>query len=92
VIKHFAHKGLEDFFLTGSTKGVQAKHAARLTLVLDLLNNAADPRQMAFVGSGLHQLKGDLQGHWSVRVSGNWRLTFRFEDGDAVVVNYLDYH
>ena len=92
MIKSFAHKGLEEFFLTGSTKGVQAKHAVKLALILDLLNYATEPMHMNFAGSCLHQLKGDMQGHWSVRVSGNWRLTFRFEDGDAYVVNYQDYH
>lgn len=92
MIVSFAHKGLEAFFLTGSTKGIQAKHAGKLELMLDLLNQAERPEQMNFAGSGLHPLKGDLQGHWSVKISGNWRLTFRFVDGDAHIVNYQDYH
>jgi proteic killer suppression protein len=92
VIKSFAHKGLEDFFLTGSTRGIQAKHAAKLEMILDLLDGAERPEQVEFHGSGLHRLKGDLKGHWSVKVSGNWRLTFRFDDGNAQIVNYQDYH
>jgi len=92
VIKSFAHKGLEDFFLTGTTKGIQAKHSAKLEWILDLLDMATRPEQMRFAGSDLHKLKGDLKNHWSVKVSGNWRLTFRFEGEDAYLVNYQDYH
>lgn len=92
MIKNFAHKGLEIFFLTGSTKGIQAKHAARLSGLLDRLDAASSARDMDFPGAALHPLKGDLKEHWSVKVSGNWRMTFRFEDGHAYVVNYQDYH
>jgi proteic killer suppression protein len=92
MIKSFAHKGLEDFFHKGTTKGIQAKHSARLRFILDLLDFAGAVEDMNFSGSGLHPLKGELKGHWSVRVSGNWRLTFRFEDGNAYVVDYQDYH
>jgi proteic killer suppression protein len=92
VIKSFVHKGLEDFFLTGSTRGIQVKHAVKLTLILDLLDVATLPGQMNFPGSGLHPLKGDLKEHWSVKVSGNWRITFRFEGEDVHLVNYIDYH
>ena len=87
MIKSFAHKGLEVFFFTGSTKGIQVKHSRRLSMILDLL--AAD---MDFPGSRLHMLKGNLAGVWSVTVSGNWRITFRFEDGNAYIVDYQDYH
>ena len=92
MIKSFAHKGLEEFFLTGTTKGIQAKHAAKLEWILDLLDMATRPEQMRFAGSDLHKLRGDLKNHWAVKVSGNWRLTFRFEGEDAYLVNYLDYH
>ena len=92
MIKSFAHKGLEEFFLTGTTRGIQAKHAAKLEWILDLLDAATRPEQMRFAGSDLHKLKGDLQNHWSVKVSGSWRLTFRFEGEDAYLVNYQDYH
>ena len=92
MIKSFDHKGLEAFFYEGTTKGIQAKHATRLQFILDLLDFAGIVEDMNFSGSGLHQLKGKLAGHWSVKVSGNWRLTFRFEDGNAYVVNYRDYH
>jgi len=92
MIKSFVHKGLEDFFYEGTTKGIQAKHAAKLRYILDLLNFADAVGDMNYSGSGLHQLKGKLKGLWSVKVSGNWRLTFRFEGGNAYVVDYQDYH
>ena len=90
MVKSFAHKGLEDFLYEGTTKGIQAKHADRLRYQLDRLNNAGAINDMDFPGYALHQLKGKLKGHWSVKVSGNWRLTFRFEGGDAHVVDYQD--
>lgn len=92
MIKSFDHKGLEDFFYDGATKGIQPKHAAKLRLRLDRLENAVTVQDMDAPGYGLHPLKGVLKGHWAVKVSGNWRLTFRFEDGNAYVVNYQDYH
>ena len=92
MIQSFVHKGLEDFFYEGATRGIQVKHAARLRYILDLLDFAGAVEDMNFSGSGLHRLKGKLKGLWSVKVSGNWRLTFRFEGGDADVVNYQDYH
>lgn len=92
MIKSFAHKGLEDFYYTGSMKGIQAKHAPKLARLLDRLDAAGEVRDMDGPGLGLHPLKGSLAGHWAVKVSGNWRLTFRFEDGHAYVVNYQDYH
>lgn len=92
MIKSFAHKGLEEFFLTRSTGGIQTKHADRLDFLLDRLDRAQTVQDMEYPGSGLHRLKGDKKKFWSVRVSGNWRVTFRFEDGDAHVVNYQDSH
>lgn len=92
MIKSFSHKGLEVFFRTGSTKGIQAKHADRLSRMLDRLDAAAEVRDMNAPGYDLHPLKGTLAGHWSVKVSGNWRMTFRMENGNAYIVNYQDYH
>lgn len=92
MIKGFKHKGLEKFFTTGSTKGVQAKHSAKLRIQLAMLNASTEIEDMDKPGWGLHQLKGQRSGIWSIKVSGNWRLTFRFEDGDAYIVNYEDYH
>lgn len=92
MIKGFQHKGLERFFLTGSKAGIQAKHAGRLRLILARLHAAATPEDMNLPGLFLHSLSGDRKRVWSVRVSGNWRVTFVFEAGDAHVVDYEDYH
>ena len=93
MIKRFRHKGLQRFFETGSKAGIQATHAARLRRQLAVLNHAATPEDMNLPGWGLHPLGHDLSDHWSVKVSGNWRLTFRFDDnGNAELVDYQDYH
>ena len=92
MIKSFRHKGLENFFYTGSKKGIRPEHADRLERILDRLNAANDIKDMNYPGSNLHQLTGDKVGQYSVKVSGNWRVFFEFENGDAYVVNYDDYH
>lgn len=92
MIKTFSHKGLQIFFETGSTSGIQAKHAARLQNILAFLNRAKEINDMGLPGFNLHPLKGGLKGLWAVKVSGNWRVIFRFENGHAYVVNYVDYH
>ena len=92
MIRSFAHKGLEKFFLKGTKSGIQAKHAPRLRLILGRLNASVAPEDMNLPGLALHQLTGDRSGVWSVKVSGNWRLTFRFVGEHAEVVNYEDYH
>lgn len=92
MIKSFKHKGLEKFFKTGSTAGIQAKHANKLNLQLTLLNQAKQPRDMDVPNWRLHPLRGDLKNHWSVTVNGNWRLTFTFDGENAEIVNYQDYH
>jgi proteic killer suppression protein len=92
MIRSFRHKGLERFFRTGSTSGIQTMHAKRLRLILAHLDQAVLIGDMNFPGSGLHPLKGDRKGTWSVTVQANWRITFRFESGDAEIVNYEDYH
>jgi toxin HigB-1 len=92
MILSFRHRGLKAFFEEGSKAGIQAAHAAKLGAMLRRLNEAADPRDMNLPGWGLYPLKGTLKGHWSVWVSGNWRLTFRFVGQDAELVDYQDYH
>jgi proteic killer suppression protein len=92
VIKSFVHKGLEAFFESGSKAGIQPAHVARLKRQLAHLNQAGTPRDMNVPGWKLHPLKGELAGHWAVWVSGNWRMTFKFDGADARVVDYQDYH
>jgi len=92
AIKRFRHKGLERFFATGSTVGIQAKHAERLRLILGRLNAATEPRDMNLPGLSLHELRGARKGVWAVKVSANWRVTFVFRARDADRVGYEDYH
>ena len=92
MIRSFRHKGLERFFLKGTKSGIQAKHASKLRLILGRLNASQSPKDMNLPGLYLHQLGGDRNGIWSVRVSGNWRITFRFNEGDVEIVDYEDYH
>jgi toxin HigB-1 len=92
VIRTFRHRGIEKFFRTGSKAGIQPKHQARLRILLTTLNLASTPTDMNRDGWDWHPLKGELKGHRSVSVSGNWRLAFTFEDEDAILVDYLDYH
>lgn len=92
MIKSFIHKGVEQFFKTGSTAGIQAVHAKRLRLILAQLNQAKSMNDMNIPTFRLHQLKGNRKGVWAVIVQASWRVTFRFVDGDAEIVNYEDYH
>jgi proteic killer suppression protein len=80
------------FFRTGSIAGIQAKHARRLRVQLVMLDSARKPEDMNAPGWRLHRLQANLQGHWSIAVSGNWRVTFRFQGEDAILVDYRDYH
>jgi len=92
VIKGFRHRGLEKFFEAGSKAGIQPKHADKLRLQLFALDNAKRPEDMNAPGWRLHRLAGHLKDHWAISVSGNWRLTFKFEGEDAILVDYQDYH
>jgi proteic killer suppression protein len=92
AIKNFKHKGIEKFFSTGSKAGIQPAHAKRLGLQLARLDQANKPDDMNVPGWRLHPLPATQPGHWSVWVNGNWRLTFTFDNGHAVLVDYQDYH
>ena len=92
MIKSFKHKGIEDFFYTGNKKGIRPERAGSLESILDRLNAADEVRDMNYPGSNLHKLTGDKKGQYAVKVSGNWRIFFKFVDGDAYVVDYDDYH
>jgi toxin HigB-1 len=92
VIRSFAHKGLRKFFETGSNAGIRPEHNKRLRLILGVLNAGERIQDMALSGLALHQLSGRLSGFWSVSVNGNWRVIFRFEDGEALNIDYVDYH
>ena len=92
MIKTFRHKGLQQYFATGSKAGIQPEHAQKLARQLKALNTVRRAEEMDIPGWRLHALSGELAGHWSIRVSGNWRITFTFVGQDAILVDYQDYH
>lgn len=92
MIKSIRHKGLKRFHASGSTAGIQAAHAKRLRMLLAALETAVDIDDLDIPGFGLHPLKGQQKGRWAIKVSGNWRLTFEFRDGNAYRIDYEDYH
>jgi proteic killer suppression protein len=92
VIKSFSHRGLKVLYEGGRAAKVSASHVAKLERILTALDRSTGPEGMDLPGFRLHRLKGALKGHYAVSVSGNWRVTFRFESGHAVDVDYLDYH
>ena len=92
MIQKFKHKGLRQLFTTGVSTGVNPKHVARLRKITALLETAETLEDVSLPGLGLHQLKGRRQETWAVNVSGNWRITFKIQNGDVFDVNYEDYH
>lgn len=92
MIKSWKHKGLRKFFETGSAAGIQPAHTKRLKIILQSLNAAIKPEDMNLPGMAFHKLLGDLSGYFAVTVRSNWRIIFKFEGKDAILVNYLDYH
>ena len=92
MIHNVRHKGLKQLFESGISTGVNPQHVLRLRGILALLETAESFADMDLPGLNLHDLKGGRKGTWSVKVSGNWRVTFRIKQGDAIDVNYKDYY
>lgn len=92
MITSFKHKGLHKLFAFGDRRGIPAACGQRILRMLDRLNGSQEARDMDLPGYKLHLLKGTRQGTYSVHVSGNWRITFRFANHDVVDVNLEDYH
>jgi toxin HigB-1 len=92
VIVSFRHKGLELLYREGSKRGVQAAHVPKLLRILSVLDVAQGPSDITIPSFRAHQLRGDLAGHWSIWVNGNWRVTFRFIESDVELVDYQDQH
>ena len=92
MIKSFKHKDLERYFLNGDKSGIQEKHEQRLRLILNRLNLMARIEDVNFPSANLHRLKGNLKDLWSIKISGNWRITFKFENENVYIVDYIDYH
>lgn len=90
MIKKIKHKGLRKLFESGAASGIQPQHATRQ--ILALLETADSIDDMDLPGLSLHELKGQRKGTYAVKVSGNWRVTFKIIDGDILDVNYEDYH
>ena len=92
MIAGFRHKGLKLLYERGDRRRVSAEQAAKLERILARLDEAVEPTGMDLPGFRLHPLKGDWAGFWSVRVSGNWRVVFRFEGANACDIDLIDYH
>lgn len=92
MINSFRHKGLNRFYESGSSSGIQPHHANRLRMQLAALDTATSIDDMDIPGFKLHPLKGADQGRWSIWVNGNWRVTFEFRESHAFVLDYEDYH
>lgn len=92
MIKSIKNKGLDKFFKTGNSSGIQQTHKKKLLMRLTALHTATVINDMDLPGFQLHQLKGKMEDLWSIDLSGNWRLTFKFEDGNVFLLDYEDYH
>jgi proteic killer suppression protein len=92
MIRNFRHKGLKRLYSQGDRRKVQPDHADKIERILARLDQASEPSNMDLPGYRLHPLKGDMKGFWSVTVSENWRIVFRFEGGHASDVDLIDYH
>jgi toxin HigB-1 len=92
MIASLKHRGLEQFFESGTTRSIQADRAKRIRLILAGLSAAISPQDMNLPGLFLHELAGQRQGTWAGRGSGNWRITFAFDGVDACDVDLEDYH
>ena len=92
MIASFRHKGLRRYFESGRVAGIQPTHAKRLKMQLAALDTAVTIEDMNVPGFRLHPLKVVDKGRWSISVNGNWRVTFEFENGNAFILDYEDYH
>jgi len=92
MLRKVRHRGLKRLYANDDRGGLNAEHVDKIARVLALLSRAARPQDMNLPGFRLHPLKGDLAGFWSVTIRANWRIIFRFEDGDVTDVDLIDYH
>lgn len=92
MIQSIRHKALRRFYETANPRGLDSRMLPRLEEILSLLEAAKYTEELQLPGYRLHRLTGDLSGFWSIRVTGNWRIIFRFEQGKAYDVDLVDYH
>lgn len=92
MIQSFRHKGLKRLFEQGEAKGIRADQLEKLENIVFVLSRARKPEDVDLPGFHLHSLKGKMKGLWAVTVKANWRVTFRFEEGDVCDLDLVDYH
>jgi toxin HigB-1 len=92
MIEGFKHRGLQRLYDTDDGRKLPADMLDRLRTILAALDAAADITDLDRPSFKLHKLKGDLKGHWAITVRANWRITFKFADGNATDVDFIDYH
>jgi proteic killer suppression protein len=92
MIGSFKHRGLKRFYEKGNRSGLDARMVPKIEEILSVLEAAATVDEADIPGYRLHPLTGNLRGFWSVRVTGNWRIIFRFDDGEASDIDLVDYH
>ena len=88
----FAHRGLRRFYERDDARMLNSEQVERISHILNLLRDAKSPRDVQESGWRIHPLRGNRRGQWSGGVSGNWRIVFRFQDGEAVDIDLIDYH
>jgi proteic killer suppression protein len=92
MIRRIRHRGLRRLYEDDARRRLNAHHVGKIRRVLAYLDRASEPRDLDLPGWRLHPLQGEFAGYWSITVTANWRMVFRFEDGDATDVDYVDYH
>ena len=94
MIQTFKSKALERLFKEGNAKGIpkEFEKRTRARLEVEVIDTAIIIDDIRIPGYDLHELKGDRQGTWSIKVSGNWRITFTFQDNNAYDIDLEDYH
>ncbi|NCS09266.1 MAG: type II toxin-antitoxin system mRNA interferase toxin, RelE/StbE family [Microcystis aeruginosa G13-07] len=92
MIESFQHKGLKRFYERGERRGLNPNMIPKIEEILSIFSAAESVEEANIPGYRLHPLTGELKGFWSVRVTGNWRIVFRFEDGNALDIELVDYH
>ncbi len=92
MIRRIRHRGLKRLYTDDDRRGLNAEHVAKMARLLAFLDRATRPEDMNLPGFKLHPLKGDFAGYWSVTIRANWRVVFRFEDGNVTDVDLIDYH
>lgn len=92
MIRSFKHKGLKQLFLEGKTSGLHSEHIEKIEMILAIIHQAKKVDDINFIGANRHRLQGNRKDIYAVTVRANWRITFKFENFDAYILDYEDYH